>query len=216
VIHTPVDLDRIPPSRRAAWAKGTPFRLVYLGGIGGRYLEHELFDFLAVAQRVLASLQVRIVTRVAPDLVRSGLVRAGVDLSAVQIGPADAADVGEILSSCDAGIFMLMEGHSNIATSATKIGEYWAAGLPVALTPNSGELDLLALEHAVGVVIKRLDQANYEQAFRELVDLASQSDIRLRCRAVASRFQGVEAVVDAQATIYNRILGKRTPRQTRT
>jgi len=208
VIHTPVDLTRIPLSSRPEWRKLEPFRLVYLGAIGGRYLQEELFRFLVVAQRSCSSLKIRVVTQSDPGAILEGMSKAGVEMSIVEIGPAESSEVGGILNECDAAVFMLMEGLSNTATSATKVGEYWAAGLPVVLTKNAGDLDLVARENNVGVVIENYDDATYKRAFQDLVSLAGTPGIRLRCREVAKRSQSISAIGAAHEEIYERLLAK--------
>ena len=208
VIHTPVDLNRISLSSRPEWRQPEPFRLVYLGAIGGRYLETELFRFLAVAQCSCSSLEIRIVTQSDPGAILMGMSKAGVKISTVKIGPAESSEVGGILNECDAAVFMLMEGLSNTATSATKVGEYWAAGLPVVLTKDAGDLDLVAQENNVGVVIVNHTDESYKRAFQCLVSLTSSPGIRFRCREVAKQFKSISAIGAAHEEIYERILAR--------
>ena len=137
-----------------------------------------------------------------------GMSKAGVKISSVKIGPAESSEVGGILNECDAAVFMLMEGLSNKATSATKVGEYWAAGLPVALTVNAGDLDLLAQENTVGVVIENHNDESYKRAFEGLISLAGSPGIRFRCREVAKQFQSISAIGAAHEEIYERILAR--------
>lgn len=206
VIQTPVDFNRIPASTVAPYSEGRPFKLVYLGGLGGRYLEKELFEFFACAQELMPSLQIRIVSRTEASKIEEAIENANIDRSRLEYGEVDADLIGPILAESDAGVFMLRQGLSNIWTSATKVAEYWAAGLPVLVTPGCGDLDLLCEEHETGVVLQEFSQDSYSASLKQLVALASHPQIRDRCRELASEQQSIQAIAARHVSVYKRAL----------
>ena len=83
---------------------------------------------------------------------------------------------------------------SKISSSPTKIGEYLAAGLPVVSTSGIGDVDELLEGPNVGVLVRRLEQADYEAAARDALELAADPEARERCRQVARETLSLEDV----------------------
>ena len=69
----------------------------------------------------------------------------------------------------DAGLFFLTEGLSEHGCSPTKIGEYWACGLPVVTTPNVSDTDAIVQSRRVGVVVRSRRQTGFDDAAWEWI-----------------------------------------------
>ena len=61
----------------------------------------------------------------------------------------------ELAARKDAGLFFLTEGISEHGCSPTKVGEYWASGLPVVTTGNVSDTEAIIRRENVGVVVAR-------------------------------------------------------------
>lgn len=203
VVHTSVDEKRF--ALRKARAADEPLAILYLGSLGGRRMTEEVFAFLAVASKNGCRCTVAThspLSQLEPAMKAAGLTPADVGLCTVL-----PEEVPALVARHHAGIFMLRPGLSNVATSATKVGEYLAAGLPVALTDTCGDLHDIVEATNTGVVIRRHDEAGYRQVIDRLKELTLDPTTPARCRDVAVRTMGVAHCADEQARLHRRVLG---------
>jgi hypothetical protein len=108
----------------------------------------------------------------------------------------------ELLSQ-DAGLFFLSEGLSEHGCSPTKVGEYWASGLPVITTPNVSDIDTIIGRHRVGITIRRHDHNDYRAAVGELDVLLADPGLRTRCRLAAEEVYALEPACERQVALYH-------------
>ncbi len=200
VVGSCIDVDRF--ERRSGAAAEGDVGLIYLGSLGGRYLVDELFDFMRVAKTHVPRTRLRIATRSDREALLARAAARGIAPGDIEIGPADADEVPALLRRHHAAVFLLAEGRSNIATSATKVGEYLAAGLPVAVTPNCGDVDLIVSETRTGTVVREHTEAAYGAALRDLLDLIRDPELPSRCREAAVRHYGLEQAVSTQLALH--------------
>ena len=88
---------------------------------------------------------------------------------------------------------------SKRASSPTKVGEYLAAGLPVAALSGIGDTDTILREAwpgagPVGILIHGTDPENYREAARQLRILMEDPETPARCRRVAEAHFNLETV----------------------
>jgi glycosyltransferase involved in cell wall biosynthesis len=120
-------------------------------------------------------------------------------------------DVPRHLCQAHAGLFFLRGGIGAESCSPTKVGEYWACGLPVMMNGGIGDLDDVVRRQRVGVVVRGLSPADLEDASRELLDLLSDPAISERCRRAAEEHYSLEVGVQRQAALYDRLAGGPSP-----
>jgi glycosyltransferase involved in cell wall biosynthesis len=107
----------------------------------------------------------------------------------------------------DVGLFFLARGTSEHGCSPTKIGEYWACGLPVVTTPNVSDTDEIILRERVGVVVRDHSEPEYRRAIAELRALLADPDLSRRCRAAAEKHYALRPAVERQLALYRDLLG---------
>lgn len=169
-------------------------RMAYVGKVGGCYLTAEMVAFFEAARQVLPALRWDIWTQSDPAALRRTLAAAGLGASA-SVGRLAAADVLPYLQSeCHVALCLIRPGHSKLASSPTKVGEYLAAGLPVVLNTGIGDLDELVMKNRVGVLLRSFDPAAYRAAAGELAALLADPGLRQRCLAAARRHFDLERV----------------------
>ncbi len=100
--------------------------------------------------------------------VRQLVERSGLDPGSWSLASLPHADMPAELVRHDAGLFFLARGLSEHGCSPTKIGEYWASGLPVVTTPNVSDTDDISPQGAVGVVLADHTEQTYETAVHQL------------------------------------------------
>ena len=115
------------------------------------------------------------------------------------------------LSGQDAGVMLLSQGISEHGCSPTKVGEYWAVGLPVVTTPNVSDTDEIVRSERVGVVIEGPAPHCYERALEELLALSRDPDLANRCRRAAERHYNLRLAIERQLELYAAVLGRPCP-----
>lgn len=205
VVPSVVDLARFRPRPNGGRGNGA-MRLVYTGSIGYRYLFEKVARFCKVAAQELGGLRLRVLTRTDPRLVAQILRSSGLaeESWSVEAKPYEA--MPEELAPNDAGLFFLTQGRSEHGCSPTKIGEYWACGLPVVTTPNVSDTDAIIREEGVGVIVPEHSDEAYRQAARRLMTLLGEADLRERCRRAAERHYSLEAACRTQMELYSTLL----------
>jgi glycosyltransferase involved in cell wall biosynthesis len=138
---------------------------------------------------------------------------AGV-LGVLEVGYLPHAELAAELSGVEAGLAFIKPCISKLASSATKVGEYLAAGLPVVATAGIGDTDEVLAEpfkggKPVGVLVRQLSSAAYEEAAREFQQLLDDPDTPTRCRAAAVAHYDLERIGWARyRLLYRCLLGR--------
>ena len=201
VVPSCVDLDHFRLNKRTR-TEGEALRFVYSGSAGGRYDLQKLAHFVAVAAEVVGPVKLRVLTRSDRALVESMLRAGGLDDALWSIESVAYSAMPDALCEEDVGLHFLPMGISDHGGSPTKIGEYWAAGLPIVVTPNAGDVDKIAHREQVGVIVEGHNDDAYRRAATELRSLLQESDLAERCRRAAQSHYGLEAACIRQRDLY--------------
>jgi glycosyltransferase involved in cell wall biosynthesis len=102
----------------------------------------------------------------------------------------------------DAGLLFWPQGLSEHGCSPTKVGEYWACGVPVVSTPNISDTDALVRTNRVGVIVDPKDSRSVEAAAVHLLELLGDPGLPLRCRRTAEAAYSLEGACLIQARLY--------------
>jgi glycosyltransferase involved in cell wall biosynthesis len=205
VVPSCVDLDHFRFTRSEPPAEGEPLRLVYSGSVGGRYHLDSLARFVAVAAESNGPLELRVLTRSDHTLVESMLRDGGLEESSWSIQSLPYSHMPAELAKQHAGLHFLPKGISEHGGSPTKVGEYWAAGLPVVVTPNAGDTDEIIRRERVGVIVASHSDAAYKRAAVELVSLFEDPELPGRCRRAAENHYGLDPACERQFRLYNEL-----------
>src|SRR5262249_28754433 len=141
--------------------------------------------FTAIAAEMLGEVRLRVLTRADPALVASMLESGGLKKTSWSLDSVTRERMPEELAGQDAGLFFLALGLSEHGCSPTKIGEYWAMGLPVVTTPNVSDIDAIIRRDRVGVILDNHTDDEYRRAVIELQSLLSDDLLASRCRRAA-------------------------------
>jgi glycosyltransferase involved in cell wall biosynthesis len=196
VIPCSVDLQLFDPSvietehksklRRELGIQPDDFVLTYLGSLGTWYMHAEMMDFFKHLKKLKPTAKFLILT---PDI-KSVAVADDVIARAV---PRN--EVPLYTSISNAAIFFIKPSFSKKASSATKMGEVMALGLPIVTNEGWGDIDfftgvndaiVLWNEKAAGKIIGNFDSQ--------------------KIRACARKYLSLEKAIDAYAKIYQELL----------
>ena len=179
--------------------------LLYSGSLGGNYDMDIPFAFFRAYQKVNPESYFLILSRSAPETVDRYLDSAGIDRAAVRLTSVPFPEVSDHLMAGDAGIVFYGPGFSNKGRSPTKLGEYWASGMPAITLPDIGDVDrIIERFPGSGVVTRSLDAADLEEAVGELGATAD----RERLREYAIEYYSLDKGIAFYADLYNSILSE--------
>ena len=205
VVPSCVDLDRFHPSTAETESPNSCLQLVYIGSIGHRYLFARVARFAKIARNVFTNVRLKVLTRADATLVRDLLTKADFPKSDCRLDSVPHESMPEELVQHHAGMFFLTNGLSEHGCSPTKVGEYWACGIPAVVTGNVSDLDEIIRKYRVGVIISEHTDEAYHQAAIELQELLADSELSVRCRTAAERYYSLERGVSRQLHLYRQI-----------
>lgn len=136
------------------------------------------------------------------------LTRQG-ELARTQLAGRDA-DVREVapeevpaeLRPGDIGLCFYVNSFANLARAPTRVAEYFAAGMVVAITPRIGDLDAVVRDLVVGVSIDDESDTGLVRAASRLRALAADPEVQARARRVARERYSVEDGARAYLRLY--------------
>lgn len=198
VIPTCADIDALAAQRsvrdstRASLGLANRTVLIYVGKLGGWYMQREMVEFFGVARQVQDDLFFIVLSQSDNELIRTEFRRLGVEDENFSISCASPKDVPMYLAAADLGISFIRPSPSKISSSPTKIGEYLGAGLPVVSSSGVGDCDEILSQSRCGVLVYDFDVDAYRRAATSALCLLREPDIADRCTAVARRSASLE------------------------
>lgn len=179
---------------------------VYAGKFGGIYLGQEVFDlFRAARDHWGEKFHVMLLTAHTADELAPYMLKAGLHPGMFTMQWAKPQDVPGFLAMADWAITPVKPVPTKRFCTPIKDGEYWAAGLPVMITPGiSDDSDLIATQ-GIGSVIATLDRAGYVRAVQDMDELLRKEDrqvLRARIRAVAARYRSFGIAEEVYRDLY--------------
>ncbi len=201
VVPSAVDLAAFQPASTLS-ERPAATSLVYLGSVGLRYRLDDAGRFVAAMRRVRPDTTLTVVSRADRGLVESMLDNSGLAREAWTLKELAHSLVPAELQRHDAGLFFLTEGLSEHGCSPTKIGEYWACGLPVVSTPNVSDTDAIVRNLRVGVVVRSRESGAFDRAAKALLDLLGDEELTQRCREAAENAYSLESSCLRQLNLY--------------
>jgi glycosyltransferase involved in cell wall biosynthesis len=199
VIPTCADLDRFsihgPPPQG-------PFVLGYVGSVGTWYLLDEMLQCFRLLRRELPDARLLIVNRHEQAMIRERAKAIGVDAGAMEVTAAEHQAMPSLIARMSAAMALIKPSYSKIASAPTKLAEYLGCGVPCLGNAGVGDMESILEGRKVGVAVADLGQDGLEEGVRRLIALASERDIRQRCRDAALDLFSVEKGVADYAGIY--------------
>jgi glycosyltransferase involved in cell wall biosynthesis len=213
VLPTCVDLHRFAPPRTDAPAedrgadRGSGLDLVYLGSIGTWYLLDDMLDLAEVGIGTGDVRSVSFVVNQGDEEIRAGWMARGLDPEALRVGSVSHDDVPGALAGASGLFYFIRPAFSKISSSATKLGEALALGLPVLTNAGVGDQAEIIRRHRVGVVVEEITRDTLRAALVEFRALVEDPGVRERCvRAAREEFRA-EICVERYWELYRTVAG---------
>jgi len=209
VIPTCVDLERFSASQGRRSPQEAPI-FVYAGSVGTWYLLPEMLQFTKRALRRFAGSHLWLLTQQTEEANRV-VRKAAFSSPVVQVTSVEPSAVPRWMEQAHAGLAFYKPGFSRQGTCPTKIGEYLAAGLPVVVNREVGDMEGLLSTARVGVVIAEFSLKEYDRALDELERLWADPALPVRCRAVAETTFALRIGIERYWAVYERVAVALTP-----
>jgi glycosyltransferase involved in cell wall biosynthesis len=180
--------------------------LLYVGKLGGWYLQREMVEFFTRAKAHVPTLHFLVLTQSDPELIRDELRRFDLKSADYTIMSAAASEVPASLAAADAALAFIRPTFSKISSSPTKIGEYLAAGLPVVTGRGVGDVDDLLESYGAGIVLDDFEPRSLEIGARALAEAIGDDVLASRARRCAAENLSLRGVgIPAYDRLYERL-----------
>lgn len=179
---------------------------IYVGKFGGMYYDEEAFHIFALAKKFLNNFSLIILSPDNPEMIRTKLSNVGYVSGEYHIKHVDHSQVSSFLSASDIAFATYKPGYFKRYLSPVKIGEYWAAGLPVMLTRGIGDDYLIIQDLKIGAVFS-YHEAELEKSFKILQGIlaSGRTQVNRRIQSVASTNRNLEHNRSVYDTIINEL-----------
>jgi glycosyltransferase involved in cell wall biosynthesis len=175
---------------------------IYVGKFGGIYYDEEAFQiFRAAADYFGLSFRLIILTPDAPTAVQAKLAAAGLGQPQAFVTKAAHAEVPGYLSAADFSFATIKPAPCRLFCSAIKIGEYWASGLPVLLTPGVGDDSTIAETEGGGAVFDLTRPGSVPAALANIEAQLADPKHREAIRQLAMRHRSLDRAREAYAAL---------------
>lgn len=181
------------------------FIFLYPGKIGTFYFMSEMLDFFAVAKNQVKESKFIILTQDDYRGLLKLIKEKNLDRENIMIFKPSFEEMLKFLAIASSGIFFI-NPYKKFGSSPIKLGEFLASGVPVIINPGIGDTEELVKKNRVGVIVESFDEACYQKALRELLELKREGELlRQRCRETAARLLSLDLGVKKYMKIYEEL-----------
>jgi glycosyltransferase involved in cell wall biosynthesis len=176
---------------------------IYVGKFGGLYYDKEAFEIFHEAMKFFQNFRIIILTPNDKTEITDKMARARIPEDAYHVLKTAHDEVPAFLSAADLAFGFFKPSPSIKFSSAIKIGEYWAVGLPVFIPEGIGDDSAIVENEKLGTLF-RLSGLN--EAFKQMQALLQQDRNQLRHKIRNLAFQ--HRSFSTNNTIYRKIFNE--------
>jgi glycosyltransferase involved in cell wall biosynthesis len=200
IIPTCADLDRFIASPVDPQES---FILGYVGSVGTWYLFDSVLETFIMLRQSNSSARMLIVNHGGHAYIRERMLALAVPVDCVDLTSASHAQIPQLMSSMDAGIFFYKPSYSRAACAPTKLAEFLGCGIPCLSNTGVGDMAEILEGERVGVAVNSFSQDALRIGVERLLALRAESGMAARCRAVAEKHFSLEQGVRLYASVYD-------------
>lgn len=161
---------------------------INVGKFGGIYLDSKAFQLFKEAENNFNKFHLILLSNDKHSIIKEKLKDSGINDDNFTIKNVDHSEVGHYLSAADFAFALIKTTPSSNASSAVKIGEYYASGLPIAITQNIGDDSSIIIKENAGEII----YPNEVNKFEKIKTLVLEKDHRTRISKLASKYRSID------------------------
>lgn len=201
VIPCCVDTDIFCPQTQIP--KNKDLTISYLGSIGTWYMLAEMLIFYKELLKTYPKAIFSFITTENPDFILQQAQKLDLPLAQIQIRKANREQVPVFLAESHFSIFFIKDAYSKKASSATKMAEILAMGLPI-IANDIGDHQFLAQKYNFGKILEKLESSAMQEAIGDLPSILQLSPLSLR--NIAEEYFDLQKGVDLYKNVYEKCL----------
>ncbi|WP_416678684.1 glycosyltransferase [Candidatus Pseudothioglobus sp. Uisw_016] len=148
--------------------------IIYSGSLGGNYNIDIIINLYKASKKLNINTKILILSHTDFDYISSEIKKNKISIDDVRIKSCNYSDVHRYLIAGDIGVINYKNSYSTIGRSPTKMGEYWACGLPVLCEINTGDVDYFINKYNnSGYLIDTDDSGSYNTALTKILSHAT-------------------------------------------
>ena len=185
-----------------------PLTISYLGSIGTWYMLAEMLRFFKRLLLFYPNAQFLFITTEPPQLIYQEAQKLQIPKEQIRVEKAERKEVPEKLAQSDVSVFFIKPLYSKKASSATKMGEILAMGIPVITNNKVGDHQMLFDQYQFGSLIDKFDDATFDQVIDQLPMIRNIAKEKLRNAAIA--YYSLKKGVDLYNEVYQKVLNQKS------
>ena len=141
--------------------------LIYSGALGGNY---DVKILMGIFRKFNSKYPNPYILILSKDALSMGFSQEMKDADITNFGLYNVSynEVSDYLHVADVGLIFYKPAYSNIGRNPTKLGEYWASGIPVLATQGIGDLKMLQDKYPAGLVLINNSLQDIDQKLGQL------------------------------------------------
>jgi hypothetical protein len=167
--------------------------------LGGNYPINEILLFFKFFNELYPQSHFIILCKNYGVKVEDEIRKSGIDRNLITIKSVFIEDVYKYIMASDVGLIYYEKTFSAIGRSPTKLGEYWASGIPAISIEGIGDLNYISSNYPSNLILtKDLRETSIKDSFKKMeynVD-------KKKLREDANQYFGINIGVDFYAKIY--------------
>ncbi len=177
-----------------------PFVLSYLGSLGTWYLVDEMLHFFSCLLKTKPEAIFSFITPDNPDIILEKIQKYNIPAEKIIIQKAERKEVPNLIKESNISIFFIKTSYSKKGSSATKLGEILACGVPTIINGNMGDNDYLFKKYNFGALVKEFSEKAYLEVINNLENI--QAVPRETLRNVALDYFSLEKGIKKYNEVY--------------
>ena len=144
--------------------------IIYSGSLGGNYNLDIIINVYKASKKLNTNTKILILSHTDFDYISSEIKKNKISINDIRIKSCNYFDVHRYLIAGDIGVINYKNSYSTIGRSPTKMGEYWACGLPVLCEINTGDVDYFINKYNnSGYLIDKDHSDSYKMALTKIL-----------------------------------------------
>jgi len=174
----------------------------YVGSTGTWYMMEEMLFFFKRLLNVQKSAVFLIITQSSEDEIFKLASRYNFPPGRLMVMPAERKQVPELLLLSDYSIFFIKPVFSKRASSATKMAEALAMGIPIITNRGWGDVEKIVEKSEAGLLVDELNPDAYDRAIRLMVKNIYYPE---NIRKIANKYFSLKEGVENYHQVYERL-----------
>ncbi len=180
--------------------------IIYVGSLGGWYMNNEMFDFFAAAHEQDNSTFIIILTQREAEKAVAQLKEKDFSEKDFLVMSVAPSEIFSYAIAADVALSFIKECYSKKSSSPTKIAEYLASGLPIVSNKGIGDLDELVETEKVGALVENFNRESYLKSLEKIAELQKTGNLARHCKTIAKkRFDLAEIGGDKYRSLYKKL-----------